>query len=171
MPPNLPLLPGVELRPGAHADLDEIVALVQANLDHLMPWMPWAHPGYGREDAERWASLPDDTSWVIVREGAACGVIGFNHPDPLNRTLAIGYWLGADAVGHGIVTAAVRVLARHAFDDLETHRIELRASVTNARSQAVAARCGFTFEGIARGAEYVGGVHRDLRVYSLLATD
>jgi ribosomal-protein-serine acetyltransferase len=162
-------LPSVQLRRPTPDDADELVALVRANLDHLSPWMPWAHPDYGREDVERWLSAGDD-AFLIVHDGAVAGTIGFNRPEPMNRSASIGYWLAADAQGHGIVTEAVRALTRHAFDN-DVHRIELRASPANLRSQAVAERCGFRFEGVAREAERVGGSFRDLRVYALLASD
>jgi ribosomal-protein-serine acetyltransferase len=163
-------LPNVVLRPPAAADAPEMVALVRANVDHLSPWMGWVHRDYGRADFEQWLAA-GGVGLVIVRDGAIVGSIGLDHADPQNRSTAIGYWVAADAQGHGIVTAAVRALVRHAFDALGLHRVELRAAPGNRRSQAVAERCGFAFEGIARGAEHIGGRYRDLHVYARLATD
>jgi ribosomal-protein-serine acetyltransferase len=162
-------LSNVQLRPPTPADASEMVALVRANLDHLAPWMPWAHPDYGHRDYERWLA-GDDDGFVIVCDSAIVGSIGFNRTDPMNRSTSIGYWLAAEAQGRGIVTEAVQALVRHAFGR-DVNRVELRAAPDNARSQAVAERCGFTFEGVARGAELIGGRYRDLRVYARLASD
>jgi ribosomal-protein-serine acetyltransferase len=162
-------LPNVELRRPTSADATEVVALVRANLDHLAPWMPWAHPEYGRDDFDRWLTAAHD-NFVIVCDGAIAGSIGFNRTDPMNRATSIGYWLAAGAQGRGVVTECVRALTRHAFDN-DIHRVELRAAPDNVRSQAVAERCGFTFEGVAREAERCGGGFRDLRVYARLASD
>jgi ribosomal-protein-serine acetyltransferase len=163
-------LPNVELRDPTPGDADAVVALVRANLDHLAPWMGWVHPGYGHADYDRWLAA-EAVNFLIVRDGAVVGGIGLNRGDPQNLSTAIGYWLAADAQGHGVVTAAVRALAGHAFEALHVHRLELRAAPGNLRSQAVAERCGFRFEGVAREAEYIAGEFRDLRVYALLASD
>jgi ribosomal-protein-serine acetyltransferase len=163
-------LPNVELRPPTSGDADEVVALVRENAGHLARWMGWAHSGYGHDEYARWLAA-EAVNFLIVRDGAIVGGIGLNRSDPQNLSSAIGYWLAADAQGHGIVTAAVRALARHAFGALHVHRLELRAAPDNVRSQAVAERCGFRFEGIAREAEYIAGRFRDLRVYALLASD
>ena len=163
-------LPNVVLRPPTSTDADEVVALVRANVDHLAPWMGWAHPDYGHDDYARWLAA-EAVNFHIVRDGAIAGGIGLNRADPMNHSTAIGYWLAADAQGQGIVTAAVRSLVDHAFGELDLHRLELRAAPDNVRSQAVAERCGFTFEGVAREAELVAGRFRDLRVYARLASD
>ena len=151
-------------------DADEVVAVVRANHEHLAPWMGWVHPEYGHDDFDRWRSV-DHSSLAFIVDGRFSGTIGFNRSDPQNRSTAIGYWLAADVQGRGIVTTAVRELTRYGFDVLELHRVELRAAPDNTRSRAVAERCGFTYEGLAREAEYVGGRFRDLCVYGLLATD
>lgn len=130
--------------------------------------MPWAHPGYGAEDVRGFLAVSGGT-YLITEDDRPVGTVGFNRPDPSNRSSAIGYWLDAGHQGRGIMTAAVRGLCRYGFDALGLHRIELRAAPGNARSRAVAERCGFTEEGVARGAELVRGEFRDLVVYSLLA--
>ena len=157
------------------ADADELGRVIEANLAHLRPWMGWVHP-YDRtathayvEVAERDAGAMTAAQFVLVRAGAIAGTIGFHGFDWGNRATSIGYWLAADAQGAGLVTTAVRALCDHAFREWGMHRVQLRAAPGNVRSRAVAERCGFAEEGVAREAEYVGGVYRDLVVYSLLA--
>jgi RimJ/RimL family protein N-acetyltransferase len=75
--------------------------------------------------------------------------------------------------GRGIVTTAVGAVLRLAFADerlggLGLHRVVWRHDPGNAASAAVALRCGFTPEGVARGAGYD---QRDLVVLARLASD
>jgi ribosomal-protein-serine acetyltransferase len=168
IPTTLPLLPGVELRTPAPDDAAEVAAVVRENFAHLEPWMGWVRPDYGMDDALQWMAEGSELQRLIVRDGRPAGTIGFHQVDGLNHATSIGYWLAAEAQGHGIVTTAVRELCRLAFE-AGIHRIELRAAPHNRRSRAVAERCGFSVEGVAREAEHVGGGFRDLVVYSLLA--
>ncbi len=177
IPANLPLPDDAELRPVTFADAEPLGAVIQANLDHLKPWMPWAH-GYDPVTtrafvvaAERQAQEDQGAQFVFVRGGRIAGTIGFHAINWVNRSTSIGYWIAADAQGRGLATAAVRALTAHAFTAWDLHRVELRAAPDNAPSRAVAERCGFVEEGVAREAERIGDRYRDLVVYSLLAAD
>jgi ribosomal-protein-serine acetyltransferase len=173
IPATLPIAADTHLRPYALSDADELIALITANLDHLKPWMGWAHgydPVTTHDHVRRGAAQEHGAQFVIVRAGHIAGTIGFHAFDWMNRSTSIGYWIAAADQGHGVVTGAVRALSRLAFDDWGVHRIQLRAAPHNARSRAVAERCGFEPEGIARGAELIGGRYRDLVVYALLSS-
>ena len=175
IPATIPLAADAELRPLALSDVEALAATIAANLDHLRPWMPWAN-GYEPlatlafvDAAQRQAREEEGAQFAIIRAGGVAGTIGFHAINWNNRSTSIGYWLAADAQGHGIITAAVRALCALAFDEWGMHRIELRAQPGNVRSRAVAERCGFTEEGVARQAELVGDRFQDLVVYSLLS--
>jgi RimJ/RimL family protein N-acetyltransferase len=62
-------------------------------------------------------------------------------------------------------------LARHAVDDLEAQRVELRIERDNGASLAVAKRAGFTREGVLRATMPRAGRLRDIVVYSLLPSE
>ena len=59
----------------------------------------------------------------------------------------IGYWQDDSAVGNGYISEAVLELERYAFEDLGARRIAITADASNAKSRAVAERCGYDFEG------------------------
>ena len=59
----------------------------------------------------------------------------------------LGYGLAPDAVGHGYMTEAVRRVIDIGFAEFSLHRIEVNIMPRNARSLAVAERCGFAREG------------------------
>lgn len=160
------------LRPVREDDLDELYELIEANRDHLRPWMPWA----GQDRAAtaeflREAASAEHPQLAIVEDGWIRGVCGFHHVDERNRATSVGYWLAADAQGRGLATGAVGALLDQAFGPLGLHRAELRAHPDNRRSRAVAERLGFAQEGVLREAERFGDGYRDLVLYAMLASD
>jgi GNAT superfamily N-acetyltransferase len=72
------------------------------------------------------------------------------------------------ARGRGVATHAVRLIGRWAFEDLELARLELTCAPDNHASQQVAARCGFTREGLLRSHVPFNGGRRDSVMFSLL---
>lgn len=62
----------------------------------------------------------------------------------------IGYGLAPEAVGRGLMSEAIGRIASVAFDELGLHRLEVNIVPRNARSIAVAERCGFRCEGLSR---------------------
>ncbi|MFH8618999.1 GNAT family N-acetyltransferase [Streptomyces sp. NPDC017979] len=89
----------------------------------------------------------------------------------LSGTWEVGFWLGEQYRGRGIMTEAVDALARWSFSRLAATRLEWRAEVGNAASRAVAVRAGFTVEGELRASLLNNGSLRDVWVGSLLPSD
>ena len=167
----------LELRSLRDEDARELYAAVEANREHLAPWMPWAagQTLAGTEifirSAIRQERDRDGAQLALVEGGDICGIAGYHRIDHENDTATVGYWLTADRQGRGLMTRAVEALVSYAFDELRMHRIELRAAPGNARSRALATRLGFREEGVLRGAERFGDAYRDLVLYALLAGD
>ncbi|MBU8896309.1 GNAT family N-acetyltransferase [Corallococcus sp. H22C18031201] len=90
-----------------------------------------------------------------------------------NRTLEIGYtWLGRRAWRTRVNTECKYLLLRHAFEQLQVMRVQLKTDRYNARSRAAIERMGATFEGILRNHMLVrGGVVRDSAYYGVIDTD
>ncbi len=80
----------------------------------------------------------------------------------------IGYWTAPWARGRGVMTSAVRLLARWAFGEFDLRRIELVIAVENTGSNRVAEKAGFTREGVLRQYRENKGVWRDHYMWSLL---
>ena len=72
-----------------------------------------------------------------------------------NKVGAIGYWLTKSAEGSGVITDSCKVLIDYGFKDLRLHRIEIKAALTNFKSQAIPVKLNFKKEGILRQAELV----------------
>ena len=73
--------------------------------------------------------------------------------------------------GKGITSQAVNLLVTYLFETKQVNRIRLIIHTDNAASRRVAEKCGFQYEGIARGAWYNGGRHHDVAVYAILHDD
>ena len=101
-------------------------------------------------------------------ENVVLGGGSLNNVDLQQGRAAIGYWLAPHSRGRGVATHAVRLIAGWAFRDLQVARLELTCGPDNLASQRVAARCGFTSEGILRSHVPFKGTRRDTVVFSLL---
>ncbi len=60
------------------------------------------------------------------------------------------------------------MLSQYLFNTLLINRLEIRMNTANLASEKVAINCGFTREGVARGANFVRGQQMDMAVYALL---
>ena len=156
-------------------DAGELFALVEANREHILPWLPWVSSTHSPDDVKNFIrsalkQFSDGNGFHagISVEGRLAGCIGLHPVDWPNRNVAIGYWLAREWEGHGLITAAARELTRYCFDELGLERVEIRAAVENGRSRAVAERLGFTFEGTLRRMQLVNGRWLDQVVYSML---
>jgi len=169
---------GCLLRAFEERDAAELDRVIEANRDHLAPWLPWVEGERGVESrrefiraSHRQAAADDGFVAAIVDEGAIVGTIGFHRVDRVNRVTSIGYWLAEDRQGRGTMTEAVRALTAHAFGGWRLNRVEIRVAVGNERSAAIPRRLGFLEEGVLRAAERHGDRYLDLRVFSMLARD
>src|ERR1044072_9623542 len=80
----------------------------------------------------------------------------------------IGYILFEEASRNkGYVTEAVSLFVKHLFSSETINRIQLVVDPRNLASRRVAAKCGFKFAGIARGAFFQKGKNHDLEDYSI----
>lgn len=154
----------VALSPPTHDDVDRITALCQD--PEIQGWTVIPSP-YPRDAAvwflehvvdDGWESGANLT-WGIRAEGELVGMIGLT-VEPLGSA-EVGYWLGPDARGRGLLHRALGLVLDHAFDpagvDLDV--VEWRAYAGNWASWRTAWRHGFRFEGVHR----LGAVQRDRR--------
>jgi ribosomal-protein-serine acetyltransferase len=170
---------GYALRLLEESDADELYAVIDANREHLEPWMPWVEHEHEPADVlpfiratRRQIADNDGLQTAIVDpEGRIVGMVGVHNVDWPNRKTSIGYWLARGEQGRGTMTAAVRAYVNHAFATWKLNRIMIQAAVENTRSRAIPERLGFREEGILREFERVGARVLDGVVYALLAAD
>src|SRR5699024_9029681 len=76
----------------------------------------------------------------IWYKGELAGVIGLHGISWANNSTSIGYWLGEDFQGKGLITLACRSVIDYCFNDLKLKRIEIRVATENHKSQAIPER-------------------------------
>jgi RimJ/RimL family protein N-acetyltransferase len=159
---------------------DDIPALVTLCRDpEIVRWIGLS-PTYGPDDARAYlqgveqsarAGLAVAFAIVDPVTDVARGSISLTSIAWPDRRAEVGYWLGADARGHGHVTRAVRLICRWGFHELGLERIALIAAVANPASQTVADRAGFTREAVLRAYLQTDDGRLDAVCFGLLATD
>ena len=174
----LPVDAEVELRLLEMWDAHELFQLTVRNREHLRRWLPWvdyetsvAHTReFIRRSLQRY-SENDGFNLGVRYQGRLAGVIGYHSVNWPNRNVEIGYWLGAEFEGKGLMTRACRTLLNFAFEKLLLNRVAILCAVGNTRSRAIPERLGFTREGVLRDGEWLYNHFVDLVVYSMLARE
>lgn len=175
---SLQLTDTAELRALEPWQADELARHVAAAREHLAPWLPWvesvATPEGAAQLIQRYADAQARNEgrllgiWV---DGKLSGGTLFRVWDNANGVCEVGVWLAPEMTGRGLITGAVTAMIDWAVQVRGMHRVEWRCSPANERSSAVARRLGMTLDGTLREAFVQDGVHRDVQVWSLLATE
>jgi RimJ/RimL family protein N-acetyltransferase len=178
MPPDRINTERLLLRRFTRRDVGAMTEAVQASLPALNEWLPWAHPGYRRDDAAIYVR----DSLEAWKEGRAydfairsradtrrhVGNISIWPVSRLTRTAEIGYWIRTDDTSHGLATEATGALVKVGFDDLGHHKLVLRIAIGNRSSERVAEKLGFAREGVLREELLIRGRWIDHTLFSLL---
>jgi ribosomal-protein-serine acetyltransferase len=156
----------------------ELTDLTDRNREHLRAWLPWVDTNRTLDDRKNLIrgaieQFAQNRGFVagIWHEGRLAGVIGYDAIDWDNRTTEVGYWLGEEFQGRGLVTEACRALVDHALEELELNRVIISCATENKRSCAIAERLGFRREGVRRQAEWLYDHFVDHVVYATLASE
>ncbi len=164
----------VRLRPHRRADVDDAVRMCHD--PDMVRWTTIPQP-FERRHAQDFMlhTVPDGwrsgalAGWAIEADGRYCGNLDLRLDDA--RGADVGFALAPWARGRGIMTAALRLGLRWAFDDLGVRAAHWKAHVGNWASRRVAWRLGFRVEGTLRSYLTIRGERRDAWVASLLAAD
>ena len=138
----------------------------------------WSSPAFeGLEDARR---LIEEIAWgledcdllecgVTVRgRDRVVGTCTLHRIDREHKRAEIGYSLAREAWGRGLMTEALSALIRHAFRDLDLHRLEADVDPRNDPSIRLLERLGFRREGLLRERYRVNGEVQDSLMFGLL---
>jgi RimJ/RimL family protein N-acetyltransferase len=153
--------------------LDDVQAIVNACNDaEIQYWIPNIPRPYTEEDARAFVQgeVPGigEEQFAITERGEVVGSIGLGVNEVLNNA-TIGYWCAAEARGRGVTTRALRLLSKHALEELQLQRLQLMTDPDNLASQRVAEKVGFQREGVLRAhLRHPDGRVRDSVMFSLL---
>ena len=149
----LPTLEGarVVLRPGRTGDEASMKAMFAT--PDVARWWPAPEP----DEVESLVHNrdPDVDVWMIEADGRVVGLIqAYEESDPMYRHAGIDVVMHPDAHGRGLGPEAIRVLARHLFDDRGHHRLVIDPNAANARAIHVYEKVGFRRVGVLRQYEW-----------------
>jgi RimJ/RimL family protein N-acetyltransferase len=143
--------PRLILRCWVPQDAPLMLQAIDANRDHLRPWMPWA-------DAETELAvevallrrfrgefdLDQDYVYGIWDPAERCVLGGCGlHTRIGPGALEIGYWIDKDHVRQGLASEAAGALAQVAFAVHHVQRVEIHCDPRNLASAGVARKLGF----------------------------
>jgi ribosomal-protein-alanine N-acetyltransferase len=156
--------------------------LRDASRNFLEPWEPrWAHDDLTRAafryriqryDADRAAGQALPLFVCLKSSGQLAGGVTLG---AIRRGAAesctLGYWMGEQHAGKGLMRDALTALLPHVFDSMRLHRIEAACIPDNSRSQRLLEAVGFRREGYLNGYLKINGAWRDHVVYAILRDD
>jgi ribosomal-protein-alanine N-acetyltransferase len=150
----------------------------------LTKWEPRPLPGHsdivedrpafvarcGARDRER--QLGTGYGFGIFAGHRFCGEINVNgvQRGPF-QSAYVGYWIDQECAGGGYTPESVVVLARHCFDDLALHRLQIAIIPRNAASRRVVEKLALRDEGVAVRYLEINGVWEDHIRYAITAEE
>ncbi|WP_214692756.1 GNAT family protein [Exiguobacterium sp. s160] len=161
-------------------DADALFELTMASKPYLREWLGWLDYIESVEDSKRniegrikglieTGGFPK--SFAVIYKGVLAGTIGFNEIDRGIQCGTIGYWLGQEFQGNGIMSQALETIIEYGFRDLKLNKIEIRVATENVKSRALPERFGFKEEGVIRDAEWLYDRYVDHVIYGLLQNE
>ena len=173
--------PRLVIRCWSPADAPLLAEAITASVEHLRPWMIWAHaePEELEVKVQRLRSFrakfdqDEDYVYGILApdEREVLGGTGL-HPRVGHAALEIGYWISAPHAGRGLATEAAAALTRVGFEVNGVERMEIRCDPRNERSAAIPRRLGYTLDATLRARlPGVDGAMTDSMVWSLLRAE
>lgn len=159
-------------------DAPLLATAIVESLDHLRPWVPWAHDEpqdlqqkvnllrrfraeFDRDENFVYGIFSQDESLVIGGTGL--------HPRVGNDAIEIGYWIHANHINQGYATEVAAALTKIAFEVNGVKRVEIHCDPRNTNSMAIPRKLGFVHDGTLRKrVDDHEGQKQDQMIWSLL---
>jgi RimJ/RimL family protein N-acetyltransferase len=176
--PSRPLLnDDIALRPWREEDASALAALCRE--DSIIRWTR-VPSNYREEDARAHIRRAEDErraghavyfAVADVTSDELLGACDLRVSRADAGVAEVAFLLGAHVRGRGVMTQAVRLIARWGMEELDLVRIELLTHPENQASARVAELAGFTREGLLRAYREKHGKREDRVLFSLLPED
>lgn len=160
----------VFIRPPVVDDCEPFLAAVHASRELHGEWV---HPPVTSLEFNiylRRVQRADNPGFFVCREGdgTLLGVINLNHIMRGGMDCAfLGYYAFAGHEGKGYMTEGLGLIMRHAFANLDLHRLEANIQPGNTRSIELVRRCGFRHEGFSPRYMRIGNAWCDHERYAI----
>lgn len=152
--------------------VEPLYALVLKNRDWLQETMEWPRSVLSIDSTRKTVMTNYllhhrhyTKMFMILQRGELVGVFSFNSIEPTNKTAYIGYWLGKESQGQGIVSAVIEAVIKKYVAEGLIRRFVIKCIVSNLASNRVALRNGFRLEGCLKQAEYLNDAFHDQNIY------
>lgn len=114
-----------------------------------------------QNDGIYFAIAKKDTNQLI-------GSIGLTSHNFYHKRIELSYDLAKEYWRQGIMTCAIKNVAKYAFEELRINRIEAFTALDNLPSKNLLLKCGFDYEGCLKEHRYYRGSYVDVNIFSLL---
>ena len=181
LPPLRINTPRLVLRCWEPVDAPLLREAVDASLDHLRPWMPWAasEPASLATTIERLTRYKEafeaGEDFVYgVFSGDESRVVGGSglHTRVGPSALEIGYWIRAEDTGRGLATEAARALTTAGLQVPDISQIQIHCDPNNVRSRRVPERLGYRLLEVRRADKVTSsGEPRDTMVFCVTESE
>lgn len=164
-----------QLEPG---DAQALFDLTDRNREVLKEWLPWLDYNKTEQDSLKFIEVNEKKlkdkqglNLGIWFNDRLAGVIGHHGIEWNNKRASIGYWLGAEFMGKGIMTSCCEKLIDYSFSEYKLNLIEIAAATENMKSRLIPERLGFKLDGILRQREWLYDHFVDHAVYSMTKSE
>jgi len=162
------------------SDVSMLAESVSESVEHLRPWMPWAHNEPERIQVKE-ARLKTFRGMFDLGQDFVYGIFNPQETKLLGGTglhtrlgtseLEIGYWIHKDYINQGLVTESTAALIKVAFEIIHIHRLEIHCDPANTASAAIPRKLGFSHEGTLRAKTPFLDHWTDSMVWGLIETE
>jgi len=162
----------LEIKQYCKDDLENLLKV--ADNPKVARWLSDVFPSpYTREDGEWWINHCLEQSpqrdFAITKDDRVIGGIGaIAMAGEYRLTGEVGYWIGEEYWGQGILPTVLPLFVKWMFDEFGLERIEAPVFAPNIGSARVLEKSGFTFEGTQRNRVVKNGEVLDAKSYSIL---
>lgn len=157
---------------------EELFVLTDQSRTYLREWLPWLDFTKTVNDSKQYieSTLKQFASnngfqAGIWYKGELAGVIGLHQINWSNKSTSIGYWLGENFQGKGLMTTACKGVIDYCFKELKLNRIEIRVATENHKSAAIPEKLGFKKEGCVKQVEWLYNKYVDHYIFGLTKED
>jgi len=164
----------IDIRPWKIEDAPSIAKTLNNKKvqDNLRDGIPFP---YSVSDAEEYiektlnADINTTYMWAITVDEVVAGSIGVFRRDNVHRlTAEVGYYIGEEHWGKGIMTEAIKKACAYIFEKTDIVRIFAEPYSTNAASCRALEKAGFTYEGLLRSNAIKNDKIVDMKMYAII---
>ncbi len=156
----------------SHAN--ELFDLTNRNRVFLDKWLPWVKHTNNVSDTMEFirTSLKKEKAKkgfnsLIYYENELAGIIGLVEICTVRSNTEIGYWLGEEYNGKGIMTKCCGALTDYCFKELNLNRVLILCEKGNKASRKIPERLGFFKQGILKRNGFYNNKYADHVQYSM----